>query len=65
MINAFMHYKDGRTVLREIPNIDRFKSRHLDDLTGKSIVGHDFAYRTGQPEYLVFVHFDEVDARPC
>jgi len=61
MIDAFMHYTDGRMIKRQIPNIDRFKDRHLDDLTGKSVIRHDFAYRTGQSEYLVSVHFDEVD----
>ena len=34
MIIALLHYADGRTLEREIPNIDRFKTRHLDDLTG-------------------------------
>lgn len=62
MINAFMHYIDGRTLEREIPNIDRFKNRHLDDLIGKTIVGHDFVYRSGQAEYLGSVHYDEIDA---
>lgn len=64
MINAFLHYADGRVLEREIPNIDRFKNRHLDDLTGKEMVGHDFAYRQGQSEYLVSVHFDEIGASP-
>ena len=63
MISAFMHYSDGTTVLQQIPNIDRFKDRHLDDLTGGSVIGHDFKYRTGQAEYLVFVHFDEFKRR--
>ena len=62
MINAVLHYIDGRTLEREIPNTDRFKTRHLDDLTGNAMVGHDFAYRTGQSEYLVSVHYDEIEA---
>ncbi len=60
MINAYLHYADGRILEREIPNTDRFKNRHLDDLTGKEMVGHDFSYRPGQSEYLVTVHFDEI-----
>ena len=63
MIIAILHYADGHTLEREIPNIERFKTRHLDDLTGTSIVGHDFEYRVGQPEYLNTVHFDEVAVR--
>jgi hypothetical protein len=62
MITAILHYRDGSTLKREIPNVERFKTRHLDDLTGETIVGHDFAYRIGQSEYLVSVHFDEIDA---
>ena len=62
MITAILHYLDGSTLMREIPKVDRFKIRHLDDLTGKTIVGHDFVYRDGQSEYLVSVHFDEIDA---
>ena len=61
MINALMHYTDGRTIEREIPDVDRFKNKHLDDLTGKAIVGHDFAYRAGQSEYLMSVHYDEIN----
>ena len=63
MINAFMHYSDGTTVLQEIPNIERFKNRHLEDLFGGLVIGHDFRYRTNQAEYLVFVHFDEIQHR--
>lgn len=63
MITAILHYADGRTIEREISNLDRFKARHLDDLTGEAIVGHDFEYRAGQSEYLSTVHFDEVTAR--
>lgn len=62
MINALMHYTDGRIVEREIPDADRFKDKHLDDLTGKAIVGHDFAYWAGQADYLISVHYDEIDA---
>ncbi len=49
--------------MREIPNIARFTDKHLDELLGKFIIEHNFKYRAGQPEYLVFVHFDEFEKR--
>jgi hypothetical protein len=53
MIHAVLHYIDGRTLEREIRNIDRFKNRHLDDSTGKTMVGHDFVYRIGFPATIL------------
>jgi hypothetical protein len=63
MITAILHYCNGSSLTREIPTDDRFKKRHLDDLTGKTIVGHDFEYRPGQSEQMESVHFDEIDSR--